>query len=869
MKLITVLVNNRIDHIVDFEPRKKSPNSYIVQNTGGDVNLFMFYRESEKQLRQQLIYQTKDGKMHAALAGISMSEVTSGSSGSQMCELSINVCLEVEETGDFYRKGNKYVAEDIQYPANWTEECDKSVWDDKNLKVKLHTANDKVYKVQVNFIVHEGDGRFSSSSFYINVVPERFIWDVVLDYGSEASQMLIFNRGTNHQVTINNITPLFPLFKSTLGVEGVDPTEYMQYDADDGENFYKSFFFASKHPDNDNPDPCVPFKNNENLKLMTPVGDLDTIRKSYLTIPNIKVASHGGVRLPKVYDSLGMPREIFSFGDNYFYRSLVNSFLYQAMRFAKRAGDPAFLNICLLMPNVYTQARITENLVNVAEDVMKMAKNEEVSHVCGVETAALSESDASFLGFMETRSPSVPVKKGRYLILDAGKGTLDFSILVYDPYADARHMYNSVFRSGIIGSGNAITYSVLLAVLNDIISHKWPEMDPDTRKKNISEFIKNKITNENADEASVCSVLDNLEQYKRKYNSKELSRKDFSVELGNINSIDDLGLDALNNILGAFNKENYLIKDESFIVNMIDELAADVAEKIRSSYSRSDSSKIDYLVFAGRGFQMTKLKNTVLERLKTVNNDICSDMKVISAGTSHTSSATYKNICLFVRGHLCSGRYNGRLVGQPQMIAHDEKAYVYEEQEEVVDTPQSVPEKSGKGANLLMNVKAKVKDLGKALIKLVPTSENQNETINFLPGSDVDDLNRALVNGFNLTVTSSADHVVFSGVSYPVPNNITPGDNAEMFFTGAEFVFRQNGEIGYLDAPTNLDSQHVYESSFPFAELTGSKNALVPFPKKKVAEVAEGKKNGDTKSEGIGSYASEDEVVLSKYNKNE
>ena len=872
MKLLTVLINNRIDHIIDFEPRKKSPDSYIVENTGGIVNLFMFYRESEKMSHPALIYQTNNGKIEAKLEGISVEENQAQSTDNHTREISMTVCVEADDSGDSYKKSNKYISDDVVYPDDWTNESDKSVWDEKNLKVKLTASIDTIYKVKVNFIIHEGEGSFMRSSFTINVVPQKFIWDVVLDYGSEASQMLIFNRGTNHQVTINNITPLFPLFKSTLGTDEVESNEYLQYDADDGENFYKSFFFASKRPECDNPDPCVPFKENANLKLMTPVGELDEVRKSYLTIPNIKVASHGGVRLPKVYDSLGMPREIFSFGDNYFYRSLVNSFLYQAMRFAKRAGEPTFLNICLLMPNVYTQARITENLVNVAEDVLTLAqKNNEISHVCGVETAALSESDASFLGFMETRTPGTHIKKGRYLILDAGKGTLDFSILVYDPYAEPRHMYNSVFRSGIIGSGNAITYSVLLAVLNDIIANKWPDVDQTTRQKQISEFIKTKITCEKADEATICSVLDNLEQYKRKYNANELVLKDFPVELGKIRSIGELELDALNNIIGNFNESNYKIKDDSYIINMISELANDVAEKIKTSYSRSDSSKIDFVVFAGRGFQMAKLKDAVYDRLLTVNNDVCADMKIINISNTRSTSATYKNICLFVRGHLSAGRYNGKLVGQPQMIAHNDVTNVFEDvdQPDNTDTPETTQEKSGFNSKHLKKAKESLKRFGRYILSKMPTSANQSETINYLSSPDVDDLNRALVTGFKLPITSSADHVVFSGVSYPIPNNITPGNSADMFFTGAEFVFRQNGEIGYLDAPTNLDSQHVFESSFPFAELSGAQDALVPFPKKRVADTTAKKEEGPKSEKGLGNYASEDEAVLKKFEKNE
>ena len=869
MKLLTILINNRIDHIVDFEPRKKSPDSYIVENTGGDVNLFMFYRESETSSVTDLIYQTTNDRRKASLMGIK-AEGLSDVQKDTKNEVTISLYLHVDDDPESSKRSSKWPSEDMAEEGDeFVYDFDKKVWDGKNLKVKLPTIIDTSYKVNVNFIAKESSGLVNKSSLLINVVPTDQIWDVILDYGSEASQMLIFNRGTNHQVSVNNIVPLFPMFKSSVGTESVESTEYLQYDADDGDNFFKSFFFALKKPNCDNPDPCVAIKGNENLQLMTPVGQLDEIRNSYLTIPNIKVASHGGVRLPKVFDSLGVQRDIFSFGNNYFYRALINAFLYQAMRYTYNNGKPAYLNICVLMPNVYTQSRVTENLVHVAEDILTLAlRNQEVSFVSGVEVAALSESDASFLGYMSSLNgpKRLTIKKGRYLILDAGKGTLDFSVLDYNPGLDARHMYNSIFRSGIIGAGNAITYSVLLAILNDVIENKWKGKPESQRKQEISDFIKNKITSNNADEASICAMLKNLEEYKRLYNEGNLNSSDFPVDLGRVNTLDELELDALNNILVNYNEKKYKIKDDAYIVNMIDDLAADVAHKLKVSYSRSMSSKIDYVFFAGRGFQMTKLRTAVLEKLKEINSDVCSNVKVVSFADGNSTSATYKNICLFVREQLASGRYNGRLVGRPQLICHNDALGMPENVLDNDVTTEDEENQSKEKISILSKLQGKIQDLGQFIIKIMPGSE-PTETYNYLGGNDVDELNRELVNGFSFQFRTSADEIVFSGVSYPIPPNINPQYPAQIFFTGSEFVFRQDGSIGYLSAPTNLDCQHVFESSFPFAQLSGAANALVPFPKgkhvsAKVHEPEEVKVNDD-----LNGYGSEDEDILKKYMK--
>ena len=860
MKLLTVLINNRIDHVIDFEPRKKSPDSYIVENTGGKLNLFMFYRETETSSLTELIYQTQNGKRRATLTGLCAEGLDSKPSDNNTYQVTINLYLKVEDEPDSSRRGSKSVNDSSV--KDWCTDFNTRLWEARNLKVNLPVNQDAIYNVKVNFIAMEEDGYINQNSFLINVVPAKYIYDVVLDYGSEASQMLIFNRGTHDQVTINNIVPLFPMFKTSIGDNAVESSDYLQFDADDGDNFFKSFFFALRKPDSDNPDPCLSIKENMNLMLMTPVNKLDHIRQSYLTIPNIKVASHGGVRLPKLLDSHGVQRDIFSFGDNYFYRTLVNAFLYQAMRYSNNGGKPSYLNICLLMPNVYTQPRVTENLVNVADDVMTLAeRNQEVGFVSGVEVSALSESDASFLGFMGSLpvEPRSKMKRGRYLILDAGKGTMDFSVLDYRPDADNRHMYNSIFRSGIIGAGNAITYSVLLAILNDVIDKQWPSLQEDKRRSEISDFIKEKITSKDADEAEICAMLNSLEQYKRLYNNEELSRSsEFPVELGNINRLTELKLEALNNILVNFNTKKYRIKDDSYILNMIDELAFSVANKLKDSYSRTSSARIDFVVFAGRGFQMIKLKEAVLKNLKKVNSDICADMTAVQFGISNSTSATYKNICLFVQGPLTSGRYNGRLVGRPQLIYHDENSEIPQsliDESSTTVNPDAKPKSSDSFLKTIKTAYKLVLDI------LIP---KPTDTINYLFSEDVDELNRELVNGFSVNFTSSADEVVFSGVSYQIPANINAQYPAQIFFTGSEFVFRQDGEVGYLSAPINLNSQHIFESSFPFAELSEAGAAMVPFPKSSSVANNYGVP-GEEYDDDDDIYGSEDEDILNRY----
>ena len=142
MKLLTILINNRIDHIVDFEPRKKSPDSYIVENTGGDVNLFMFYRESETSSVTDLIYQTTNDRRKASLMGIK-AEGLSDVQKDTKNEVTISLYLHVDDDPESSKRSSKWPSEDMAEEGDeFVYDFDKKVWDGKNLKVKLPTIID-------------------------------------------------------------------------------------------------------------------------------------------------------------------------------------------------------------------------------------------------------------------------------------------------------------------------------------------------------------------------------------------------------------------------------------------------------------------------------------------------------------------------------------------------------------------------------------------------------------------------------------------------------------------------------------------------------------------------------------------------------
>ena len=121
------------------------------------------------------------------------------------------------------------------------------------------------------------------------------------------------------------------------------------------------------------------------------------------------------------------------------------------------------LQLHLLIPNVYSQQQVNQLLNDTFEDLNAIGK---LYGIGAVEILTMSESDAAFCGvykraiangdgrFTRKHDPRNP---DLFLIVDAGKGTLDFSVLE----KGAGNSFYSRFKAGIPGSGQLLTFAVM------------------------------------------------------------------------------------------------------------------------------------------------------------------------------------------------------------------------------------------------------------------------------------------------------------------------------------------------------------------------------------------------------------------------
>lgn len=849
MKLLNILINNRVDHVVNFDAGKNdAPNTYLAEITNRNrINLISFYGDSFENIP----YQTDSGQELIKLCKIDVKEEEpkeAGDGGNTQREYTIiNRTVSLTFSPNEARSSHTGNAENVKIEG---DKDLKKYLIKSSRKIVCPISANEIYHVTLKLLLKEKDDKDNSvleQSIIVYVVPQKYIYDVVLDYGSEATQMMMRQRGQGDSISVNDIVPLYTLFKKNYGKEnGLKDVDCMQYDPDD-EKYYKSIFHIRNDIAWDSIDkPTIDPK--ENVRYFSYMNEMEELKKTHFTLPNIKVAHFGGVELPNVYIN-GYPKTVFGVGEQYFYRTIVNLFVRQALNSAVVGRkEPCYFNMCMLMPNIYTQKNITRNLRFMADDILSMAENRtELAMVKGVEVSSASESDASFLGLLNIMLPEEKSKlqQGHYLIMDAGKGTLDFSIIDYDPTLEkTNYECNTVFRSGIIGAGNAITYSLLLALLYDITKALAPSQnDESIRQADISNFITKKMISDTADLAELNKIINLLEQYKRLYSTNKLT-KGKNINLSNIKSFNELTLTSLENILREhfiYNKIAPSDHADSYVDNMIEELAKNAAQKIKSCYGDEKNRELRYVIFTGRGFKMEKFRKKVFNQLKSENPELCKNIKAkeLAELVGNSSNATHKNICMFITNRLVSGRYNGRLVGIPSVLYYQGNSPQAANKEDVIDNANKT--------NSFQGIKQLLQEVG---IKIKPNSKKFLLSIKNLPlyilaiigikvedEDEIDDtsynnyretVKRHLVEGFPLKIQSVADQILICGVSYTLPTNIYPG-NIKLFFNGADFELRTGrGLAEPLIQGQNLDGAHVFESTFPFGKLPNG--AQVPFP---------------------------------------
>lgn len=746
MRLITILIGGRCNHVLDFDVLPKDGDAldtYVISQEGVSTQIFEFY-QAEASAQQHQSYAFDDDEDEEPKNGTKKENAYSvvlqtSSSERQAFIESVSYTDNTEE-----KKGKKSIevilttAEPSEVTTVKSDKLHLVPFENQNtgasmLGLRLEHSTAEVNHFTVCFKLRDGSIPEQSRTINLSVAPDEQIKDIVLDFGSESSQMAIFDGGMD----INNICRIFPQMKELLSSLDTIPSDttgsesqqaappsqtppdtipsnktesvtskdnsgttntqnedtYVQQILNNDE-LYRSIFFANtKALTGSSP---VPILNEStraetlrDLYMLTTEKDAQDLQDgNYIQMPNVKISGFGGIKEPLIS---GKPLSEFS--DSFFYRATINRFVLNGLKEA----DTECVRFYVLMPNVYTHFEVCNRLRMLRNDIKGMLSNnseqkkenndtnepeksQNILRVKAVELIVVSESDASLLGALDRLTDvysDKPLEPGLYLLIDAGKGTTDFSIVDYQEMPEEKLV--SMYRSGIVGAGNAITYAHLFGLLHDYMAKIF---NKEYTAIELCGFILNNIINNN-DVAAVRKLMMAVDTYKiavgkdcdklkfgERFNAhKELysssinisnqSKKDTTIKDIDLNSFSGYVEACVNKGLRQY--EPLSEEAQQYVDGMIRLITSEVLNKLKVTKA-SEFEGIKGVFFAGRAFCDMRLRKAMFNALHDIVKE---EMNYLD---KDHNAFDEKNICLFIHGQLLEGITSNRMYSHPYVM---------------------------------------------------------------------------------------------------------------------------------------------------------------------------------------------------------
>lgn len=623
--------------------------------------------------------------------------------------------------------------------------------------------------------------RFEYDSYFsevlIHCVPSLDLYDVVLDFGSEASQMLI-----KHILDGGGIRPQH-LFANMLkhywqAIVGANRRVYDQQD-DESELFRSIFFKKENAIMSKDFEILQPDKHDEFInfitKRTTPSGE---------RIPNVKISFLTGKQLE------GTDRSRLHVG-------IIMRFLHEAVKSIVEMQHNAHrdksintaIRFTVLLPNVMPQTSVSKLISRLqylanSEGFLKIYENE--ISIPYIQVSSCSESDASFLD----RMSSVGLHRGdRCLTIDVGKGTTDFSIT---RYIDA---YNatSIFRSGFVGAGNAISYAIF---------ENYIKLLAGDRKKDIIKKVLDA-------EPAFLYDLDNLvEEVKNTWSSNNTSSQ---IETIDSNATVEAVLDRI-----RANK-NIGVRSES-VLNMAEAISDNIL-------SRLPNLKINKIIISGRAFRFKILRDVLEGKL----NEKFKDVKCIY------NQQFAKSGCLFGASSNIRLSLSSAMVGLPLVVDATEISDS-DPKEVIKEVAHSIDSES----NIVSTVISKnpqvsaFAQIAKNLIKNLLSNPDEYYSYGKASNSSSipDEAKELMSKGKEYTRINSNSLISISGRFY-VPSDQYVIDDKDkpfsLYFDGKEFWLRHKNGMHQLVAAAMQGEQNLcFESQFPYSRTIYQDDSNIP-----------------------------------------
>ena len=615
--------------------------------------------------------------------------------------------------------------------------------EESGLVVSSDNTRNKYKALLIELVLNKKDknGKVElyNTKLYFHLVPQRRYYEVSLDFGSEASQAAYLD-GTEFK-KINLIENARYINSSAAkGYENKPINSFLQYDEEDNtlfktifyvENEYNRPLFLSERTEDDS------LKADNKLKLL----------------PNIKIA---------LLDEKEERKKVLIV-----YRKAILEFVETIIKaiIGDHANQHIGIQLKLLVPNVMGIKTINVLIQNIND---KLLLDDYLGEFVHLEITPVSESDASFAGYVDEKR----IKENKtFLTIDAGKGTMDYSISQTDEYGHIESLY----QNGYIGAGNALTYAIFDHVCAVIIGSS----DSHKRKDLMKQILMDKQT----DQKGLRDLYNSLEKIKREYGNnyspesnlqrcQELHAKtqnhEHELTAGGLSTIlNSVGNGALGDQYSIIHKMCYDICSK-LILSLDGKIIMQSSKRweLWNKIRKRNTINIDEVILTGRAFRFPLLRETLEKLFKEKWGE----------AISITPLPNSKSLCL--RGALglnLSVNYNCGLPSKPQIYKN----------------------KKLKNTNLDFSFKDAFK-------------------------IDEDFLNK----GTDIDINSV---ILYNGQEWKV-RGISPRTTGELYFTGDQPILRHERSIDSLEPKFQVrENSMVFESKFPIYNRDTDSNNITLF----------------------------------------
>ncbi len=477
-----------------------------------------------------------------------------------------------------------------------------------NLRVSLQHSESEIY----------------SGVFQFTIVRSKECQRVVIDFGSEASQVGYKNCGPQSAVVsydiLENIISQLNMADKTKNWRRED---FLNHEA--GQNMLYRSFYAVKKRITREQRKTFPFNFTNNIEddeirlFITRQEVAATqlaFRDEYEIIPNLKLGIEKSLQL-----SMGDHTEDYSIRSHK--KELISAVLLRLLRLmisTKPSFQQGGVIVTLLVPNIYSQHDVFE-LLNELRDqtgnlIASLGITDDTLHI---EYETISESDAAFMGYQQTHADEATLSNGEIaLVIDCGKGTTDISMVL----ADDNENYSSFFRTGFAGAGNVLLYGFAEDFLTLVL-----RAIPGSNDISVKDFISRHILNQNLT-ADVLNFIHLMEEQKKKFKNLQpvgvtafgqLAENSLSTErtIGNLFKDQSTLLQYADAIL-----KDRSIRWDDEVTGLIDK-ATDcivhcIIASIRDVMTKDIRKRIKVVMLSGRAFYFDELKRKLESELNTL-----------------------------------------------------------------------------------------------------------------------------------------------------------------------------------------------------------------------------------------------------------